>query len=61
MVGLVKFSTKSTQVQVAYIIAAVGAPSKGIAKVSMWVTDTSFSTEYDPSLSRMCLRQKQKE
>ena len=32
----------------------MGAPSKGIAKVGMWVTDTSISTEYDPSLSRMC-------
>ena len=40
--------------QVAYIITAVGAPGKGIAKVGMWVRDTSFSTEYDPSLLRMC-------
>jgi hypothetical protein len=39
--------------QVAYIITAAGAPSKGILKVGKWVTDTSFSTEYDPSLSRM--------
>ena len=35
---------------VAYIITAVGAPSKGIVKVGMWVTDTSFSAEHHPSL-----------
>ena len=40
--------------QVAYIITAVGAPSKGIVKIGMWVTDTSFSAEHDPSLSRIC-------
>ena len=54
MIGSVKFSIKSTRNQVAYIITAMGTPSKCIAKIGMWVTDASFSTEYNPSLSRMC-------
>ena len=44
--------------QVAYIITAVGAPSKGIVKVGMWITDTSFSAEHDPSLSNLLERVK---
>jgi hypothetical protein len=46
--------------QVAYIITAVRAPGKSIAKVGMRVTDTSFPTEYNPSLSRMCYQIKVK-
>ena len=46
-------TTLSRTRSVAYIIAAMGAPSKGIVKISMWVTDTSFSAENDPSLSNL--------
>ena len=52
MIEFVTFS--SSQPGLTYIVAAVGAPSKGIAKICMWVTDASFSAEHNPTLSNLC-------